>query len=252
MTVVLVHGNPESAAIWTALVDELAKAGVTDTVRLSPPGFGAPLPDHFAADVTGYRDWLIAELELLGRPVHLVGHDWGGAHVLNVAMVRPDLLHSWASDAIGLYDPGYVWHDLAQRWQTDGTGEADVANLVGAPLERKTQQMISLGFDRPTAEHIAHAQNADMGRALLGLYRSARQPAMADLGRALPDAAARPGLALVASEDHYVGSVALRRRSAARARARVELLEGCGHWWMAEDPARGADALTRFWASIRD
>ncbi|ONI87852.1 alpha/beta hydrolase [Actinosynnema sp. ALI-1.44] len=252
MTAVFVHGNPESAAIWTALLDELAKVGNTDTVCLSPPGFGAPLPDHFAIDVTGYRDWLIAELERFNGPVHLVGHDWGGGHVVNVAMTRPDLLRSWASDAIGIFDPHYVWHDLAQRWQADGVGEADVAAQFGAPHEEKTEQMVSLGFERSVAEHVAHAQNPDMGRALLGLYRTARQPAMAEFGRALPDAAARPGLALVASEDHYVGSVAQRRRAAARARARVEVLEGCGHWWMAEAPAEAADVLTRFWASAPD
>ena len=30
---------------------------------LSPPGFGAPLPDGFAATYLAYRDWLEAELE---------------------------------------------------------------------------------------------------------------------------------------------------------------------------------------------
>lgn len=252
MTAVFVHGNPESAVIWTDLIDELEKAGVSDTVRLSPPGFGAPLPDHFDVGVTGYRDWLIAELERFDGPAHLVGHDWGGGHVLNVAMTRPDLLRSWASDAIGIFDPDYVWHDLAQRWQTDGTGEADVAAQFGAPHEKKTDLMISLGFESPIAEQLASAQDAEMGRALLGLYRSARQPVMAELGRGLPEAAARPGLALVASEDHYVGSVAMRRRAAARAGARVEVLDGLGHWWMVQDPARAADVLTRFWAAVRD
>jgi pimeloyl-ACP methyl ester carboxylesterase len=41
MTVVLVHGNPETEALWAPLVDQL---GRDDLVRLSPPGFGAPLP----------------------------------------------------------------------------------------------------------------------------------------------------------------------------------------------------------------
>jgi pimeloyl-ACP methyl ester carboxylesterase len=42
MTVVLVHGNPETDAIWGPLVDAL---GRDDVVLLSPPGFGAPLPE---------------------------------------------------------------------------------------------------------------------------------------------------------------------------------------------------------------
>jgi pimeloyl-ACP methyl ester carboxylesterase len=35
VTVVLVHGNPETDAVWDPLVDAL---GRTDVVRLSPPG----------------------------------------------------------------------------------------------------------------------------------------------------------------------------------------------------------------------
>ena len=68
MTVVLVHGNPETEAIWGPLVDAL---GRDDVVRLSPPGFGAPLPDDFPATYLAYRDWLEGELEGIdatGRP----------------------------------------------------------------------------------------------------------------------------------------------------------------------------------------
>ncbi|MDT7588617.1 MAG: hypothetical protein QOE32_6167, partial [Pseudonocardiales bacterium] len=109
MTVVLVHGNPESDAVWGPLVAALGELGRDDVVCLSPPGFGAPLPEGFGATVTEYRDWLIAELEKFDAPVDLVGHDWGGGHVVNVAMARPDLLRSWATDVIGLFDPEYVW-----------------------------------------------------------------------------------------------------------------------------------------------
>ena len=45
--VVLVHGNPETAAIWDPLIAEL---GRDDVVALSPPGFGAPVPDGFGGD----------------------------------------------------------------------------------------------------------------------------------------------------------------------------------------------------------
>lgn len=46
MTVVFVHGNPETSAIWGPLT---AVLGRDDVVLLSPPGFGAPLPDGFGA-----------------------------------------------------------------------------------------------------------------------------------------------------------------------------------------------------------
>jgi pimeloyl-ACP methyl ester carboxylesterase len=89
-----------------------------------------------------------------------------------------------------------------------------------------------------------------MGRAILSLYRSARQPAMAEAGRELQNAAARPGLSLLATEDPFIGVADNRRRAADRAGARTEVLDGLGHWWMVQDPARGAAALTRFWETV--
>jgi hypothetical protein len=86
--------------------------------------------------------------------------------------------------------------------------------------------------------------------AILSLYRSARQPAMAEAGRALANAATRPGLSLLATEDPYIGSDESRRRAAERAGAHTEALDGLGHWWMVQDPARGAVALTRFWEPL--
>jgi pimeloyl-ACP methyl ester carboxylesterase len=70
------------------------------------------------------------------------------------------------------------------------------------------------------------------------------------LGANLPAAAARPGLAVVASEDRNVGTEEMRRRAAARAGARVVVLEGLGHWWMVQDPKRGAAVLEEFWSSL--
>jgi pimeloyl-ACP methyl ester carboxylesterase len=247
MTVVMVHGNPETDAIWGPLVDAL---GRTDVVRLSPPVFGAPLPEDFAATYLAYRDWLEGELAHIDEPVDLVGHDWGGGHVVNAVMHRPERVRSWASDAVGLFDHDYVWHDLAQVWQTPGDGEQLVDTLFGGTLRDRSAQMEALGIPADIATSIAAAQGPEMGRAILSLYRSARQPAMAEAGRTLENAAARPGLSLLATDDPYIGPTDNRRRAADRAGARTELFDGLGHWWMVRDPARGAAALTRFWESV--
>ncbi|HEY2203283.1 MAG TPA: alpha/beta hydrolase [Pseudonocardia sp.] len=247
MTVVLVHGNPETDAVWGPLVDAL---GRDDVVRLSPPGFGAPLPDAWAATYLDYRDWLEDELERFDEPVALVGHDWGGGHVVNVVLHRPELVRSWVTDIIGVFDPDYVWHDLAQVWQTPGDGEQLVDIMMGGTEAERADRMVELGVSREVSARLATGQGEQMGRAILRLYRSARQPAMAEAGRDLELAARRPGLSVMATEDYYVGSDEMRRRSAERAGARIEVLEGLGHWWMVEDPARGAAALNRFWDSL--
>lgn len=247
MTVVLVHGNPETDVIWGPLVEAL---GRDDVVRLSPPGFGAPLPDDFPATMVAYRDWLMSELEGFEEPVDLVGHDWGGGHVLNVVIHRPELVRSWASDVLGILHPDYVWHDLAQVWQTPGEGEALVEAMMGGQLEDRVAQMTALGISAAVATELALAQGPEMGRAVLALYRSAAQPAVAEAGRLLANATARPGLSLLATEDTYVGTDEQRRAAAEQAGARTEVLEGLGHWWMLQDPVRGAKALTDFWDSL--
>ncbi|KUH80369.1 MULTISPECIES: alpha/beta hydrolase [unclassified Mycobacterium] len=247
MTVVLVHGNPETDAVWGPLVEAL---GRRDVVRLSPPGFGAPLPSAFSATFSAYRDWLIDELRTINGPVELVGHDWGGCHVVNAVMQQPDLVRSWASDTVGLFDPEYVWHDMAQVFQTSEAGEQVVEAMIVSSVEDRAQQLTDFGIPADVAKSFAAEQGPEMAKAILALYRSARQPALADAGRALENAAARPGLSLLATEDPYVGSDEMRRRAAGRAGARTEVLDGLGHWWMVEDPARGAAALNRFWSSL--
>jgi pimeloyl-ACP methyl ester carboxylesterase len=247
MTIVFVHGNPETDAIWEPLVAEL---GREDVVLLSPPGFGAPLPDDFPATHLAYRDWLENELAGFTEPVDLVGHDWGGGHVLSLVMHRPELVRSWVSDVVGLLDADYVWHDMAQVWQTPGAGEESLERMLGAPPADRAALNEGLGMPPDVAAKVAAGQDAAMGRAILALYRSAGQPVLRELGRRLETAGQRPGLAILATEDHVVGTEEMRRRAAGRAGARVEVLEGLGHWWMLEDPARGALALTRFWGAL--
>jgi pimeloyl-ACP methyl ester carboxylesterase len=247
MTIVMVHGVPETDAIWWPLVEEL---GRDDVVLLSPPAFGAPVPDGFAATHSEYCDWLENELAWFSEPVDLVGHDWGGGHVLNLVMHRPELVRSWVSDVLGIFDADYVWHDLAQAWSTPGAGEELVAAMLGGTLAERIAQAEGMGMPPDVAAAVAAGQDEAMGRAILALYRSTAQPVAAELGRGLERAAARPGLAILATEDSYVGTDEMRRRAAGRAGARVEVLDGLGHWWMLEDPARGAAALTRFWGAL--
>jgi pimeloyl-ACP methyl ester carboxylesterase len=149
-----------------------------------------------------------------------------------------------------VFDSAYEWHDLARGWQTPGVGEASVAEWTGGDLQQRRALAEGLGATGAVADGIADALNEDMGRAILEFYRSAQQPAMAVLGRDLERAAARPGLALVPTDDFFVGSVAARSSTARRAGATVAELPGLGHRWMLDDPAASADVLNRFWAAL--
>ena len=166
MPVVLVHGNPETSAIWDELIKEL---GRDDVIALSPPGFGAPVPEGFGATSDDYLAWLVSELKKIDGPIDLVGHDWGGGHVMRLAIEHPEMVRSWCTDIAGCFDPEYVWHDAAQVWQTPEAGEAAVAGMAAAPLEARTAQFQSLGMSPAAAANVAAAVNADMGRCILAL-----------------------------------------------------------------------------------
>lgn len=247
MPCVLVHGNLETPAVWDALRSRL---GRTDVLAPWLPGFGGPTPAGFAAGMEDYVGWLVAELEAIGAPVDLVGHDWGGLFVGRVAATRPDLLRSWAIDVSGEFDPDYRWHDLARIWQTPGEGERWVADLLAAPRADFATGLAAGGLSATAATACAAALSEDVGRAMLALYRSAGPPALQSWATDAEQAAARPGLAINGGADPYTGGESLSRRAAGRMGARFVLLDGLGHWWMDEDPGRGADTLESFWSTL--
>ena len=220
-------------------------------MTLSPPGFGVPVPDGFAATVTGYHDWLVGSLERFREPVDLVGHDWGGVHVARIAMARPDLIRSWASDALGVYAPDYVWHPRAQVWQQEGAGEQSVKELFGGSLEQRLAVVGALGMSGPVAERVAAGMDDGMGQAVLTLLRSAAQPVMADAGRDLAKARQRPGLALIALADTGAASGSVDQHRAAAQASGAEIADlDVGHWWPVTDPLPAAGALAAFWERL--
>jgi pimeloyl-ACP methyl ester carboxylesterase len=251
MPKVFVHGNPECDAVWNPLIEALAARGINDTVRLSPPGFGASVPDGFEATMQGYHQWLVSELEAISGPIDLVGHDWGAGHVAGIAAARPDLIRSFAMDCGGLVHPDYVWHDAAQSWQTPEVGEEVVQALTGAPLADRIGIFESFGITGPAAQQMAKAANAEMAASILTLYRSAVQPAMADLGKRLRQAPTRPALIIIAEDDLYV-SADLAGETAADLGAQVLRLSGQGHWWMFGAPEIAAQSLAGFWSGLHD
>jgi pimeloyl-ACP methyl ester carboxylesterase len=99
---------------------------------------------------------------------------------------------------------------------------------------------------------VAAAADEAMGRCILTLYRSAAQPAMAHLGEQLGNAAARPGLVIVPTEDGYTGGERRARWAAEKAGAKIAVLPGLGHWWMLQDSKAGASALREFWSTMRE
>lgn len=251
--VALVHGVPETDAVWTPLVAELHRRGVDDVHALSPPGFGAPLPVDFAVTTGGYLDWLVGELERLrgreGRSIDIVGHDWGAGHVYRLAAERPELVRSWAADIGGLLHPDYRWHDTAAAWQQPEVGEQMIEIMVSTPVEERVALFTGLGLPADIAAQLAPAVDADMGRAILGLYRSAPESELRALADQLAASQHGPGAIITATSDTYVPAE-LATPVAERLGVREIRLEGQHHWWMVGDPVGAAEALMSFWSSL--
>jgi pimeloyl-ACP methyl ester carboxylesterase len=238
MTIGLVHGNPETAAIWGRVT------------TLSPPGFGAPTPEGWDPNPASYVAWLASELEKLEGPIDLVGHDWGAGHVYGLLATRPDLVRSWACDCAGLIHPEYVWHDMAQVWQTPDAGEEAVEAIQSLSSSERQAMFERLGMTANVAADLAEAAgDLEMGRCVLGLYRTAVQPTLKDLGMKLAKMELPPGLILDATDDVYVGSELAPQMVESLGASHLPL-DGQGHWWMISAPEVAAKGLSQFWAGL--
>jgi pimeloyl-ACP methyl ester carboxylesterase len=244
--IVLVHGVPETDAIWDEFRAHLIGR---ESITVSPPGFGAPVPEGFGATSDDYAAWLTAELQRIDGPIDLLGHDWGGGHVFRTVAAHPELVRSWAIDLAGCFDPQYVWHDNAQTWQTAGAGEDLIAQRLATPPADRAEGYVSRGMSERAAARCVEAFDESMGRCILALYRSAAQPRMAEWGADVAGLRSRPGLVIIPADDAYTGGEALARRTAERTDAQVVLLSGLGHWWLCQDPQRAAAAYSSFIAA---
>lgn len=238
MPAVLVHGVPDTHRLWDRLRAHLSRR---DVIAVSLPGFDAPVPPGFAPTKEAYVDWLVAEIARLGTPADLVGHDWGSILVQRVVSVRPDLVRTWACGD-GPIDAEYVWHDLAQQWQTPGGGEAVMEAMTEEAL---AEGLPAAGIPPEIAREVARHVDATMKACILGLYRSAVR--VGAEWQAGVEQVTRPALVLWSRDDPYVAP-RFAERLAARVRGELVFLDGCGHWWPYERPAEAAGALERFWA----
>lgn len=249
--IVCVHGVPETGAIW----DEVREALDEDAVAVWLPGFGCERPDGFSATMDAYADWLADELAAYDEPVDLIGHDWGALLTYRIATSRPTLLRSWVADVAGGLHPDYVWHDVAQVWQTPEQGEAFVAATLASDPKDVAAYFVGNGVPEDAALRMARWMDETMGRCILDLYRSAT-PNVASHWMELWGHTSTPGLVLVPTEDPFGGPGTSKgsgrsKEVADRLGARYHVLEGVGHWWPLEAPAAGAAAITDFHRSVR-
>ncbi|MFC4469396.1 alpha/beta fold hydrolase [Streptomyces xiangluensis] len=254
MTLVLIHGVPETPAIWDDLIGHLHRP--LTTLRL--PGFGrgsGPALDGKEA----YAAWLADELLALDGPIDVLAHDWG-AHLATRAVTAYDVpVRSWATDVLGTWHPDNDWHPVARLWQSaDGEAalralrERDTAAIqryYGVPAGGFADLLSARDMPRKLAEVLEAEHDDAMSTAILALYRSANANLHADWGRELPAASPAPGLVLSPTE-HPPNNLRHTAEMAGKLGMRLAVLDGMGHSWMATHPAKVAPVLTDFWDSV--
>lgn len=99
--VVLLHGWPERGSSWRKVTPILHEHGLR-TYAPDQRGYsrGARPPRRRDYKMQLLVDDAIALIETIGRPVHLVGHDWGSSIGWLVAAQRPDLVRSWTAVSV--------------------------------------------------------------------------------------------------------------------------------------------------------
>lgn len=235
--VVLLHGFPDTSALWRHQVAALNGAGFR---TIAPDMRGRGRSDrpadvaayglqNMVADVTGIMD-------VLGiQRAHVVGHDWGAAVAWLVAMLAPNRVDHLVAVSVGA--PGAAGPptlvDLQKGWYRilfllEGIAE-DLAQRNDWYLLREMLQGGGEDFD----VYIANLSPLGALTAALNWYR-ANLPAdrliSAGPGFAFPPVAA-PTMGVFGAADLYLGEFAMvNSASKVTGPWRYERLEGIGHF----------------------
>jgi pimeloyl-ACP methyl ester carboxylesterase len=132
-TIMLVHGFPETSAVFAGLVPLLADRYRVLAVDL--PGFGGS--EAFRGFASVDHAAALAELieTLHAGPVHLLGQDVSGALTYRLAATRPDLVASWT--AVETVLPGFGFETLAgAAWYIGMLAAPGAAELLLPGRER--------------------------------------------------------------------------------------------------------------------
>lgn len=243
-TIVALHGFPQTAAMWDGVRPMVEAAGfrvVAPDQRgyspgARPPGIRPYTQRELAADAVA----LIETLDV--GPVHLVGHDWGGAVAWAVASRRPELLHSLtvlSTPHPAAYREGLLagqavksWYFLAMQvpWAPEALLRRDgfiAANLRSSGLDSRGITQAEEQFAAPGG-----------ATAAVNWYRALRY------GPPAAGPITVPTLYVWGRRDRFLAeSAATRTAGHVTAPYRFVAVEGATHWLADERPGQIADLL---------
>lgn len=244
--VVFLHGNPGSAEDWLDLVAEIG--GLRRTIAFDLPDFGQSVAaPGFGHTVTEYVGFLDHAFEVLGiERAHLVMHDIGGLIGLGWAIRNLERVAGVTLIDTGIL-AGYRWHRMARVWQTPGLGEVAQAVTTHAAFRRTITKPEPRSLPREFVDGMYDNFDRRTRRAVLDLYRDARQVGDTS-ARAVPAFAEAdlPALVIWGAHDSYLPPVYAERQREPFPSASIHVLPESGHWPFIDDPPAVSRLLTDF------
>lgn len=259
--VLLLHGFPELSESWREVLPVLGHAGFR-AVAPDLRGYGGterPKSGYDLDTLAGDIYQLARHLQP-GRPVHVVGHDWGGAIAYHLAAFHPEVVDRLtvinaphpAVMARRLWNPA----QLARSWymfafQVPWLPERLLSRNEGAAVVRAIRRALvnpSRVPEERLARYAANLSHPEAARAAIAYYRSAIRGVLTPWGvrRMLRDypRIRAPFLLIWAEED-----IALRRELTYDLEPwfeqppQVRYLPGVGHFATLEAPEKVAALL---------
>jgi pimeloyl-ACP methyl ester carboxylesterase len=252
---VLLHGQPGSAADWLQVAGRLPAQ--LHAVAADRPGYGSSRlrAGGFAVNAQAVLDDL--DSRGVGRAV-LVGHSYGGGVALSVASLAPHRVE--AVVLLASVGPGCVnrWDRLLAA-PLVGPLCALVAWRLTPWIARARLAQIAWQRGRPPRqdEHVnwqvwgrAGRQHSPLWRTFLTEQRALLRE-LGELERAIPSVQG-PVLLLADPQDALVPVDTGRRLARALPDARLQLVPGAGHHLPRRAPDAVADAIAAFLAAVED
>lgn len=244
---VLVPGFTGSKEDFIEIPHRLAAAGLR-VIALDQRGqFQTPGPDDASAySLEALGADLLAVTAELPRPVHLVGHSFGGLVVRAAALLDPA-----ATDSVTLLCSGPGPISVPR--------ERDRLQSLLAALEHLTPEQIWAFIDATAQEAGEYVDVAAEVREFLGRrFASSAAAGLAAMATALlhtPDRVedlARTGLPVLVTHGvaDYIWLPAEQQAMAQRLGARYVVIEDAAHSPAVQQPGRTARTLLEFWAEI--
>lgn len=257
---ILLHGFPDSSAVWTKVTAPLAAAGF----RIIAPdlrGFGetdiAPRVADYDIESGAALD-IVAIMDALGvARAHIVGHDFGAPVAWTLAARHSDRFFSLAALSVG-HPRAYLGSGPEQKIRSLYIIYHQFTGLCEATYRFGNWFLLRRHWSRHGDIDEAIRLLARPGRLTAGLnwYRSnASLQRMIGgagmLGSAGADVVRIPTLGIWSDDEKYL--VEAQMTGSARyvdAPWTYERIGGCGHWIPYDAPDRLAALLIRHWRSV--